>query len=127
MIVYKSPEEIGKMRRAGHIVAGTIERVLAAVRPNVTTAELDSVAEEYIREQGATPSFKGYGGGAGAGRVPFPASICTSINDEIVHGIPSAERSVDEGDLLKLDFGAIWEGFHGDSAVTVIVGEPRSA
>ena len=127
MIVYKSPEEIGKMRRAGRIVAGTIERVLAAVRPNVTTAELDSVAEEYIREQGATPSFKGYGGGAGAGRVPFPASICTSINDEIVHGIPSAERSVDEGDLLKLDFGAIWEGFHGDSAVTVIVGEPASA
>jgi methionyl aminopeptidase len=127
VIVYKSPEEIGKMRRAGRIVAGTIERVLAAVRPNVTTAELDSVAEEYILEQGATPSFKGYGGGAGAGRVPFPASICTSINDEIVHGIPSAERSVDEGDLLKLDFGAIWEGFHGDSAVTVVVGEPRSA
>lgn len=127
MIIYKSPEEIGKMRRAGRIVAGTIERVLAAVTPKVTTAALDAVAEEYIREQGATPSFKGYGGGAGAGRVPFPASICTSINDEIVHGIPSAERSVDEGDLLKLDFGAIWEGFHGDSAVTVIVGEPRSA
>ena len=126
MIIYKSPEEIGKMRRAGRIVAGTIERVLAVVTPKVTTAALDAVAEEYIREQGATPSFKGYGGGAGAGRVPFPASICTSINDEIVHGIPSAERSVDEGDLLKLDFGAIWEGFHGDSAVTVIVGEPRS-
>jgi len=106
MIVYKSPEEIGKMRRAGRIVAGTIERVLAAVRPNVTTAALDAVAEKYIREQGATPSFKGYGGGAGAGRVPFPASICTSINDEIVHGIPSAERSVNEGDLLKLDFEA---------------------
>ena len=127
MIFYKSPEEIDKMRRAGRIVAGTIERVLAAVTPKVTTAALDAVAEEYIREQGATPSFKGYGGGAGAGRVPFPASICTSINDEIVHGIPSPERSVDEGDLLKLDFGAIWEGFQGDSAVTVIVGEPRSA
>jgi methionyl aminopeptidase len=127
VIIYKSPEEIDKMRRAGRIVAGTIERVLAAVTPKVTTAALDAVAEEYIREQGATPSFKGYGGGAGAGRVPFPASICTSINDEIVHGIPSPERSVDEGDLLKLDFGAIWEGFQGDSAVTVIVGEPRSA
>jgi methionyl aminopeptidase len=127
VIFYKSPEEIDKMRRAGRIVAGTIERVLAAVTPKVTTAALDAVAEEYIREQGATPSFKGYGGGAGAGRVPFPASICTSINDEIVHGIPSSERSVDEGDLLKLDFGAIWEGFQGDSAVTVIVGEPRSA
>jgi len=127
VIFYKSPEEIDKMRRAGRIVAGTIERVLAAVTPKVTTAALDAVAEEYIREQGATPSFKGYGGGAGAGRIPFPASICTSINDEIVHGIPSPERSVDEGDLLKLDFGAIWEGFQGDSAVTVIVGEPRSA
>ena len=113
------------MRRAGRIVAGTIDRVLAAVRPNISTGELDDVAEAYIREQGATPSFKGYG--AGPGRVPFPASICTSINQEIVHGIPSAERTVAEGDLLKLDFGAIWEGFHGDSAVTVIVGEPASA
>jgi methionyl aminopeptidase len=125
VIVYKSSEEIGKMRLAGRIVAGTIDRVLAAVRPNITTAELDDVAETYIREQGATPSFKGYGGGPG--RIPFPASICTSINQEIVHGIPSAERTVAEGDLLKLDFGAIWEGFHGDSAVTVIVGEPGSA
>ena len=105
MIVYKSPDEIDKMRRAGRIVAGTIDRVLAAVHPNVTTAELDDVAETYIREQGATPSF----------------------NQEIVHGIPSNERTVAEGDLLKLDFGAIWEGFHGDSAVTVIVGEPASA
>ena len=124
MIVYKSPDEVAKMRRAGRIVAGTIDSVLAAVRPSVTTAELDDVAETYIREQGATPSFKGYGG---SGRVPFPASICTSINDEIVHGIPSRERSVVEGDLLKLDFGAIWEGFHADSAVTVIVGDPPSA
>jgi methionyl aminopeptidase len=119
VIVYKSPEEVAKMRRAGRIVAGTIDRVLRAVRPNVTTAELDSVAEAYIHEQGATPSFKGYGG--------FPASICTSLNDEIVHGIPSPDRSVAEGDLLKLDFGAIWEGFHADSAVTVFVGEPPSA
>ncbi len=125
MIIYKSSEELNKMRRAGRIVAGTIDRVVAAVRPNVTTAELDEVAEAYIHERGATPSFKGYG--AGPGRVPFPASICTSINNEIVHGIPSAERSVNEGDLLKLDFGAIWQGFHGDSAVTVIVGEPTSA
>jgi methionyl aminopeptidase len=78
VIVYKSPEEVDKMRLAGRIVAGTIDRVLAAVRPNITTAELDDVAETYIRDQGATPSFKGYG--AGPGRVPFPASICTSIN-----------------------------------------------
>ena len=125
MIVYKTPEEIDKMRRAGRIVAGTIDRVLAAVRVGVTTAELDAVAEAYIVEQGAIPSFKGYGGGGG--RVPFPAVICTSLNDEIVHGIPSSKRSVAEGDLLKLDFGAIWEGFHADSAVTVIVGESHSA
>jgi methionyl aminopeptidase len=125
VIVYKSPEEIDKMRRAGRIVASTIDRVLAQVRVGVTTAELDAVAETFIQEQGALPSFKGYGGGAG--RVPFPAVICTSLNEEIVHGIPSKERVVAEGDLLKLDFGAIWKGFHADSAVTVIVGEPPSA
>ena len=125
MIVYKSPEEIDKMRRACRIVASTIDRVLAQVRVGVTTAELDAVAETFIQEQGALPSFKGYGGGAG--RVPFPAVICTSLNEEIVHGIPSKERVVAEGDLLKLDFGAIWKGFHADSAVTVIVGEPPSA
>jgi methionyl aminopeptidase len=125
MIVYKSPEDLDRMRRAGRIVAGTIDRVLEAVRPNVSTAELDTVAEAYIRDQRAIPSFKGYGGNGG--RAPFPASICTSINQEIVHGIPSNGRTVAEGDLLKLDFGAIWEGFHGDSAVTVIVGDPPSA
>jgi methionyl aminopeptidase len=124
MIIYKSPDEVDKMRRAGRVVAGTIERVVAAVRPGITTAELDHVAEAYILGQGATPSFKGYGGSGG--RAPFPASICTSLNDEIVHGIPSRRRAVAEGDLLKLDFGAIWEGFHADSAVTVIVGDPPS-
>ncbi len=124
MIVYKSLDEVDKMRRAGRIVAGTIDRVLAAVRPQVTTAQLDRVAETYIREQGATPSFKGYRGANAA--PPFPGSICTSLNEEIVHGIPS-DRRVNEGDLLKLDFGAIWEGFHGDSAVTVIVGDAPSA
>jgi methionyl aminopeptidase len=125
VILYKSPEELDRMRRAGRIVAGTIDRVLEAVRPNVSTAELDAVAESYIQDQGATPSFKGYGGNSG--RAPFPASICTSINEEIVHGIPSTERRVTAGDLLKLDFGAIWQGFQGDSAVTVIVGDPPSA
>lgn len=125
MIIYKSPAEIERMRAAGRIVAGTIDRVLAAVRPGVSTAKLDEVAERYIRDRGAVPSFKGYGG-VGA-RVPFPASICTSLNEEIVHGIPSPKRIVSDGDLLKLDFGAIWEGFHADSAVTVIVGDPPSA
>jgi methionyl aminopeptidase len=121
MIVYKSPPEIEKMRRAGRIVAGTIDAVLAAVVPGATTLDLDHVAETHIREQGATPSFLGYG------RPPFPASICTSLNDEVVHGIPSPERLLKEGDLVSLDFGAIWEGFHADSAVTVFVGEPPSA
>lgn len=119
MIIYKSPEEIDKMRKAGRIVAGTIDRVLATVRPGVTTAQLDEVAEAYILEQRATPSFKWY-------RGTFPASICTSLNDKIVHGIPSKKRVVREGDVLSLDFGAIWDGFHADSAVTIVVGDPRS-
>jgi methionyl aminopeptidase len=119
MIIYKSNDELNKMRRAGRITAGTIERVLEEVRPGVSTAQLDAVAETYIREQGATPSFKGYRG--------FPASICTSINNEVVHGIPSRKRVVKDGDILSLDFGAIWEGFHGDSAVTVFVGDPPSS
>ena len=119
MIIYKSPEEIDKMRKAGRIVAGTIDRVLATVRPGVTTAQLDEVAEAYILEQRATPSFKWY-------RGTFPASICTSLNEEIVHGIPSKKRVVREGDVLSLDFGAIWDGFHADSAVTIVVGDPRS-
>ncbi len=119
MIVYKSNDEVDRMRKAGRIVAGTIERVLAAVAPRRTTADLDAVAESYIREQGATPSFLGYRG--------FPATICTSLNDEVVHGIPSPKRVLKEGDLLSLDFGAIWEGFHADSAVTVFVGGPPSA
>lgn len=120
MIVYKSPAEIEKMRRAGRIVAGTIEAVLRAVAPGRTTKDLDRVAEGYIREQGAVPSFLGYG------NPPFPASICTSLNEEIVHGIPSTKRVLREGDLLSLDFGAIWEGFHADAAVSVFVGEPPS-
>jgi len=121
VIVYKSPPEVEKMRRAGRIVAGTIDAVLDAVAPGRTTLDLDVVAETYIREQGAIPSFLGYG------RPPFPASICTSLNDEIVHGIPSPNRVLKEGDLLSLDFGAIWEGFHADSAVSVFVGAPPSS
>ena len=102
------------MRRAGRITADAISAVLAAVAPGGTTLDLDRVAEEYIRAEGAVPSFKGYRG--------FPATICASVNREIVHGIPSSERVLAEGDLLSLDFGAVWEGFHADSAVTVFVG-----
>jgi methionyl aminopeptidase len=119
MIIYKSAEEIAKMRRAGRVVAGTIDRVVAAVRPGIVTADLDAVAEAYIGEQGAIPSFKGYKG--------FPASICVSINEEVVHGIPSPKRVLAEGDVVALDFGAIWEGFHADSALTMFVGDPPSA
>jgi methionyl aminopeptidase len=119
VIIRKSPDELDKMRTAGRIVAGTIGRVLEAVAPGRTTLDLDRVAERYIAEQGATPSFKGY---RGASSRPFPATICASVNDEIVHGIPSLARRLQEGDLLSLDFGAIWQGFHSDSAVTVFVG-----
>jgi methionyl aminopeptidase len=118
VIIRKSSDEIAHMRRAGRIVAGTIAEVTAAVRPGITTEALDRVAEGYIRTQGALPSFKGYRG--------FPASICTSVNDQVVHGIPG-ERVLERGDLLSLDFGAIWQGYHADSAVTVFVGEPPSA
>ena len=102
------------MRRAGRITAGAIEAMLEAVAPGITTADLDAVAAEYIAGCGATPSFMGYRG--------FPATICASLNDEIVHGIPSPKRVLRDGDLLSLDCGAIWEGFQGDSAVTVFVG-----
>ena len=119
MIILKSPDEVAKMRVAGSIVAETIDTVLAAVGPGVSTADLDEVAEAFIRERKATPSFKGYRG--------FPASICASLNEEVVHGIPSPKRILKEGDVLSLDFGAIWEGYHADSAVTVFVGEPPSA
>lgn len=117
MIILKSSEEIEKMRRAGRIVASTRRLVLAAVRPGITTGELDAIAEEHIRSKDAVPSFKGYRG--------FPRSICASVNEELVHGIPG-DRILRDGDLLSLDFGAIWEGYHGDSAVSVFVGEPAS-
>ena len=117
MIIYKSPSEIERMRRAGRITAATIERLIPEVRPGVTTAHLDAIAEAFMRSEGAIPSFKGYRG--------FPASICTSINEQVVHGIPG-RRALAEGDVLSLDVGAIWEGYHGDSAVTVFVGEPPS-
>jgi methionyl aminopeptidase len=117
MIIFKSPEEIERMRRAGRVVAVTINRLLEAVRPGMTTADLDQVAEQSIRSEGALPSFKGYRG--------FPASICTSVNEQVVHGIPGSRR-LQEQDVLSLDVGAIWEGYHGDSAVTVFVGSPPS-
>src|SRR5437762_14056726 len=114
MIEYKSPAEIELMRWAGRITADTIERLLESVEPGMTTAQLDEIAERSIRDEGATPSFKGYRG--------FPATICTSLNQEVVHGIPSAKRQIVPGDILKLDVGCIWDGYHADSAVSLFVG-----
>src|ERR1700729_3379231 len=102
------------MREAGLGVAHPLAAVAGAVRPGVTTAELDALAEREIRAAGAIPSFLGYHG--------YPATICTSVNDEIVHGIPSPARSLNEGDILSVDCGAIVRGWHGDAAVTVGVG-----
>lgn len=114
MILRKSPDEIAAMARAGQVVARLHEVLREATRPGVSTLELDEIAERELRDRGAVPSFKGYRG--------FPASLCTSVNDEVVHGIPSREVVLREGDLLKIDAGAIVDGYHGDSAVTWIVG-----
>ncbi|MGW0231117.1 type I methionyl aminopeptidase [Actinopolymorpha singaporensis] len=110
----KKPAEISLMRAAGLVVGQTLEALRAAVAPGVTTADLDALAEERIRASGAVPSFLGYHG--------YPASICTSVNDEVVHGIPGG-RTLREGDLISIDCGAIVDGWHGDAAITVPVGE----
>ena len=103
------------MRKASHIVATVLREIMEMAEPGQTTADLDVYAERRIREMGATPSFKGYHG--------FPASICASINNEVVHGIPGPKRVIKSGDLLKVDTGAYYEGYHGDSCITICVGE----
>jgi methionyl aminopeptidase len=114
-IQVKSPEQVDRMYAAGQVVAHTLSVLKDAVRPGITTAELDSIAEREIRAAGAVPSFLGYFG--------FPASICTSVNEQVVHGIPSTEQVLKSGDVISIDCGAILEGWHGDSAVSVGVGE----
>ena len=104
------------MRVAGLLVGQTLELLRAAVRPGVTTRELDAIAEDNIRSHGGVPSFLGYG------HPPFPATICASVNDEVVHGIPG-DRVLAEGDVISIDCGAIVDGWHGDAAITVAVGE----
>ena len=116
MIHYKSAAELDKMRRSGRILADTVLQVMEAVAPGRSTADLDAVAEERIVAAGAVSNFKGY-------RGTYPATICASVNHEIVHGIPATSRVLTEGDLLSLDFGCIWEGYHSDSAVSVFVGD----
>jgi methionyl aminopeptidase len=112
----KTPEQIATMRRAGLVVGRTLELLRESVRPGITTGELDAIAEDHIRSSGAVPSFKGYS------HPPFPASICASVNDEVVHGIPGG-RTLVEGDVISIDCGAIVDGWHGDAATTVAVGD----
>jgi methionyl aminopeptidase len=118
MIQVKTAHEIGLMRASGLVTAGALAAVRAAVRPGVSTGELDAVAEDWIRSHGAVPNFLGYHG--------FTGTICASINDEIVHGIPNPERRLAEGDNISIDCGAILDGWHSDSAITVTVGEPSA-
>ena len=121
MVTRKSRREIEKMRTAGRIVAEVLALVESELRPGVSTAHLDRLAERHIRSAGAVPSFKGYGHKSN----PFPASLCISINDEVVHGIPG-ERLIRDGQIVSVDAGAIHDGWHGDGARTFIVGEPSA-
>jgi methionyl aminopeptidase len=118
MIILKSERELRYMRDAGRIVAGALEEVKKAVRPEVTTQELDKAAEEYIKGAGAVPAFKGYHG--------FPGNICTSVNEQVVHGIPGLRR-LKSGDNVSIDIGAVINGYNGDAAITVPVGEVDDA
>ena len=113
-IELKSAGELDAMRAAGRVVAGTLRLMSARARPGVSTGELDELAEQAIRDAGAVPSFKGYHG--------FPATICASVNEQVVHGIPSRQQVLADGDLVSIDCGAILDGWHGDAAVTIEVG-----
>ncbi len=125
MITLKTPQETAKMRAAGRVVAEILSACRAAVRPGVTTGELDRIAADILKRHGATSNFKGYGVPV---LPPFPGVICTSVNEQIVHGIPG-KRRLKEGDIVSIDAGAIVDGWHADAAVTVPVGEvsPQAA
>lgn len=118
MIIYKSREEIEKMDRSHRVVTRILAALVDEVEPGVTTMDLEKSADRMIRESGARPAFKGYRG--------YPCVLCTSINDEVVHGIPSPRRVLREGDIVGLDFGVVVDGYFGDSAVTVPVGKVSS-
>lgn len=119
MIVLRSRQEIELIRASCQIVAEVLQRLVEVVAPGVSTAELDAQAEKWTREKGAVPAFKGYNVG---GRV-YPSSLCVSINEEVVHGMPSPKRVLKDGDIVGLDYGAVYKGYYGDSAVTVAVGK----
>ncbi len=114
-IVYKSKAEIEKIRASSRLVAETLQRLSEAIQPGGTTIELDRLAESCVTKHGAVAAFKGYRG--------FPASVCVSINEEVVHGIPSPSRRLEEGDIVSLDFGVLKDGYYGDAALTVPVGD----
>ncbi|HWV37632.1 MAG TPA: type I methionyl aminopeptidase [Vulgatibacter sp.] len=118
-VILKSRREIDAMREAGRVVATILERLREAARPGVSTGELDELAAALIREHGVKSAFLGYGPG---GLPPYPGVLCASINEEIVHGIPSRKRILKEGDIISLDFGVMKDGWYGDSAITVGVG-----
>jgi methionyl aminopeptidase len=114
MIICKSPAEIEKLRRSGRLVRGLLEELRGRVRPGVTTLELERYVEKRLAELGAEPAFKGYRG--------YPCCLCASVNEEVIHGIPSGRR-LEEGDILGMDLGVVVDGYYGDSALTVAVGE----
>jgi methionyl aminopeptidase len=114
-IEIKTPEQLALMRKAGLVVAAALDACREAVKPGLTTADLDTIAEDVIRSNGAVPSFKGYHG--------FPGTICSSVNEQVVHTIPNPQQVLREGDLISIDCGAILDGWHGDAAITIGVGE----
>ena len=114
MIICRSTAELGRMREAGRLVGEVLTELASLVAPGVTTAELDDAAEKRIRQAGAIPAFKGYLG--------YPATICASVNEEVIHGIPSGRRILNEGDVVSIDVGASLDGYYGDSAITLPVG-----
>lgn len=114
-ITIRTPQEIEKMRRSGQVVREILDHVRHAVKPGASTLDLEETAAAKMKELGATPAFKGYHG--------FPCVLCTSINSEVVHGIPSAKRKLRDGDIVSIDTGVVIDGYYGDSAITVAVGE----
>ena len=115
MIIIKNKAEIEVMRRAGRIVGEALNFIKDRIEPGISTLEIDRILEEFITKQGAVPSFKGYGG--------FPGSACVSVNDTVIHGIPSGDIILKEGDIVSVDLGAIKDGYHGDAARTFAVGK----
>jgi methionyl aminopeptidase len=118
-ITIRTPQEIEKMRRSGHVVREVLETVRRAVKPGASTLDLETAAAAKIQELGATPAFKGYRG--------YPCVLCASVNNEVVHGIPSAERQLRDGDIVSIDTGVVLDGYYGDSAITVAVGKKVAA